>query len=122
MISDVDAVLTSDSDVRRPPIDPARAASVLYTSGTTARPKAVVWTHANCRWAGAVGAAHQSMRPSDVNLIHLPLFHTNALSYSLLSTWHAGATVVLQPRFSASRFWDVSVRYALHMDVDRDVR
>jgi crotonobetaine/carnitine-CoA ligase len=51
------------------------------------------------------------MRPSDVNLIHLPLFHTNALSYSLLSTWHAGATVVLQPRFSASRFWDVSVRY-----------
>jgi carnitine-CoA ligase len=111
MIADVDAVLTSDADVQRPSIDPARPASVLYTSGTTARPKAVVWTHANCQWAGAIGAAHQSLRPSDINLIHLPLFHTNALSYSLLSTWHAGATVVLQPRFSASRFWDVSVRY-----------
>jgi carnitine-CoA ligase len=111
LVDDVDAVVARDADVRRPVIDPEWPASVLYTSGTTSRPKAVVWTHANCRWAGAVGAAHQSLRPSDVNLIHLPLFHTNALSYSLLSTWHAGATVVLQPRFSASRFWDVSVRY-----------
>jgi carnitine-CoA ligase len=111
LVDDVDAVLPSEPDVRRPPPDPARPASVLYTSGTTSRPKAVLWTQANCRWAGAVGAAHQGLRPDDVYLIHLPLFHTNALSYSLLSAWHAGATVVLQPRFSASRFWDVSVRY-----------
>ena len=114
--------MTSDADVQRPSIDPARPASVLYTSGTTARPKAVVWTYANCRVGGRRRSRHQSLRPSDVNLIHLPLFHTNALSYSLLSTWHAGATVVLQPRFSASRFWDVSVRYGCTWTADRHIR
>lgn len=95
---------------RRPPADPTRAVSIQYTSGTTARPKAVVWTGANCRFAGRAGAAHQRLTPDDVYLVHLPLFHTNALSYSFLSIVDAGATMVLQPRFSVSRFWDVALR------------
>ena len=91
---------------------PAQApASIQYTSGTTSRPKAVVWTQANCLWAGRVGAAHQGLTQADTNLVHLPLFHTNALSYSLLSTLFAGGHVVLQPRFSASRFWPVAVAH-----------
>lgn len=90
---------------------PAQApASVQYTSGTTARPKGVVWTQANCLWAGRVGAAHQGLGPKDVNLVHLPLFHTNALSYSFLASLWSGSHVVLQPRFSASRFWPVAVQ------------
>jgi carnitine-CoA ligase len=110
----------------------ARApASVQYTSGTTARPKGVVWTQANCLWAGQVGAAHQALGPADVNLIHLPLFHTNALSYSFLASLWSGGQVVLMPKFSASRFWDVSVRsgatwtsvvsFCLRALADRDV-
>jgi carnitine-CoA ligase len=86
-------------------------ASIQYTSGTTARPKAVVWSQANCLWAGQVGASHQGLVPEDVNLVHLPLSHTNALSYSFLSSLWSGGTVLLQPKFSASRFWDVSVRH-----------
>lgn len=86
-------------------------ASIQYTSGTTARPKAVVWSQANCLWAGQVGAAHQGLTSADVNLLHLPLFHTNGLSYSFLSSLWSGGQVVLVPRFSASRFWDVSMRY-----------
>ena len=86
-------------------------ASVQYTSGTTARPKGVVWTQANCLWAGQVGAAHQALGPADVNLIHLPLFHTNALSYSFLASLWSGGQVVLVPKFSASGFWDVSMRH-----------
>lgn len=100
---------TSEADFVPPPPDPVRPACIQYTSGTTSRPKAVVWTHANCLWAGRVGAAHQGLRSDDVNLVHLPLFHTNALSYSLLSTWWAGGTVVVQPKFSASRFWPVAL-------------
>jgi crotonobetaine/carnitine-CoA ligase len=72
----------------------------------------VVWTQANCLWGGQVGAAHQGLTTAHVNLLHLPLFHTNGLSYSFLSTLWSGGQVVLVPRFSASRFWDVSVRYA----------
>jgi crotonobetaine/carnitine-CoA ligase len=95
---------------RAPPPDPSRPASIQYTSGTTARPKAVVWTAANCRFAGRTGASHQGLTASEVYLVHLPLFHTNALSYSFLSIVDVGATMVLQPRFSTSRFWDVAVR------------
>ena len=98
-----------DLDVRSVP--PDAPASIQYTSGTTARPKGVVWTQANCLWAGQVGTAHQGLGPADVNLLHLPLFHTNGLSYSFLSSLWSGGQVVLMPKFSASRFWDVSVRH-----------
>jgi crotonobetaine/carnitine-CoA ligase len=40
----------------------------------------------------------------------LPSFHTNARTYSILPAFWVGGTVVLQPRFSASRFWDVALR------------
>jgi len=83
--------------------------SIQYTSGTTARPKAVVWTHANVLFGARQSAAHEGLNASDVQLVHLPLFHTNAQMYSMLATLWAGATAVLQPRFSASRFWDVAV-------------
>jgi crotonobetaine/carnitine-CoA ligase len=90
--------------------DPALPVSVQYTSGTTARPKGVVWTHANALWGAKVNAAHEDLRHDDVHLTYLPLFHCNAQSYSVAASLWAGATVVLQPRFSARRFWPVSLR------------
>jgi crotonobetaine/carnitine-CoA ligase len=107
----VPALLREDPLPAAPPVPWDAAASIQYTSGTTARPKAVVWSQANCLWAGQVGAAHQRLGPADVNLVHLPLFHTNALSYSFLSSLWSGGTVVLQPRFSASRFWPTAVAH-----------
>lgn len=90
--------------------EPMLPNSVQYTSGTTARPKGVVWTHANALWCGRVTAAHLELTDDDVHLFYLPLFHTNALAYSVLSTLHSGGTAVMMPRFSATRFWDVAVR------------
>ncbi|HLS55208.1 MAG TPA: AMP-binding protein [Zeimonas sp.] len=90
------------------PLDPL---AIQYTSGTTARPKAVLWTHANALWAGRVGASHEALRADDVHLCVLPLCHTNALSYSALAAFWAGATLVLMPRFSSSRFWSVAQRH-----------
>ena len=89
--------------------DPAAPFGVQYTSGTTARPKAVLWTHANALWGGRISAAHEGLQAHDIHLITMPLFHTNAQSYSVLASFWAGATMVLQPRFSASRFWPVAV-------------
>jgi crotonobetaine/carnitine-CoA ligase len=94
------------------PPDPFQPAWIQYTSGTTSRPKAVVLTHANALWGGKVSAAHEGLTRDDVHLVHLPLFHINALAYSTLSTMWMGATAVLMPGFSASRFWDVAVRNA----------
>ena len=47
----------------------------------------------------------------DVHQTYLPLFHTNALAYSMLATLWVGATCVIQPRFSASRFWGVALEH-----------
>ena len=93
------------------PADAMRPLSIQYTSGTTACPKAGRWTHANALWGGWAGAANEQLSPQDAHLVFLPLFHTNALSYSMLATLWAGARAVLQPRFSASRFWDVAVEH-----------
>ncbi|WP_083384632.1 MULTISPECIES: AMP-binding protein [Cupriavidus] len=91
--------------------DPMAPFGIQYTSGTTARPKAVLWTHGNALWGARECALHEDLRAEDVHLVHLPLFHTNAQVYSVAAALWVGATVVLQPRFSASRFWPVSLRH-----------
>ena len=105
------ALLDTDPEgLATPAPDPWRPLSVQYTSGTTSRPKGVLWTHANGLWGGEVSARHEGLTASDVHYVHLPLFHTNAQVYSALASLWTGATIVLAPRFSASRFWEVSVR------------
>lgn len=87
------------------PANPMAFNSVQYTSGTTSRPKGVVWTHANALWGAKVGAEGLQLNERDVGHTCLPLYHTNALSYSHLATLWIGATLVFQQKFSASRYW-----------------
>jgi crotonobetaine/carnitine-CoA ligase len=91
--------------------DPAAPLCVQFTSGTTSRPKAVLFTHANALWGGRVGAAHAKYAADDVVLVYGPLFHTQALSWQVLATFWVGGTVVLLPKFTASRFWEISLRH-----------
>ena len=91
--------------------DPLAYNSVQYTSGTTSRPKGVLWTHANAIFAARSNANVCTVTADDIGHVFLPLYHTNALSYSHLSTLWAGATLVLQPRFSASRYWDCVIQH-----------
>lgn len=102
------AALDADPLPRRAP-EPLAACSVQYTSGSTARPKGVVWTHANALWGARVNALHEDLRADDRHLVHLPLLHTNAQAYSLLACLWVGATAVVVPHFSARRFWQVSL-------------
>ncbi len=102
------ATLDGETPPHRIP-DPLAPCSVQYTSGTTSRPKAVLWTHANALWGARINATHEDLRPDDVHLVHLPLFHTNAQAYSVLACLWVGATAVILPRFSTSRFWPISM-------------
>lgn len=106
-----EALFGESADRPRRAADPWAHCSVQYTSGTTSRPKAVLWTHANALWGAKVNSSHMDMQSSDVHLIYLPLFHTNALAYSMLSTLWVGGTAVVQPRFSASRFWQTAIEH-----------
>jgi crotonobetaine/carnitine-CoA ligase len=104
-------LFADSADRPRRTTDPLAPCSVQYTSGTTSRPKAVLWTHANALWGAKVNASHQDLHERDVHQTYLPLFHTNALAYSMLATLWVGASCVIQPRFSASRFWGVALEH-----------
>jgi crotonobetaine/carnitine-CoA ligase len=91
--------------------EPMLPVGIQYTSGTTSRPKAVVHTHANALWAGRTNSQNLQMTGDDVYLTFLPFFHVNAQAWCFWTTIWAGGTVVLQPKFSASRFWELSLKY-----------
>src|SRR6478752_3597162 len=106
-----ESLFADSADRPRRAIDPLAPCSVQYTSGTTSRPKAVLWTHANALWGAKINAAHEDLHAGDVHQTYLPLFHTNALAYSMLASLWVGATCVIQPWFSASRFWNVALEH-----------
>ena len=86
------------------PVRPGDTVAILYTSGTTGPPKGVCCPQAQMFWWGVHSARALGIREGDVLLTTLPLFHTNALNafYQALVN---GCTYVLEPKFSASRFW-----------------
>ncbi|MGH2791274.1 MAG: AMP-binding protein [Actinomycetota bacterium] len=86
-------------------------AAVLYTSGTTSRPKGVQVTHANYLHVGEVVAQHLRVRPEDRMLVALPLFHANAQYYSSMSALVTGSSLIVMERFSASRWAGVAARH-----------
>lgn len=94
-----------------PPADPAAPLNIQYTSGTTSRPKGVLWSHANGLWGARINAVHEGLRRDDCHLTYMPLFHTNAMAYSVLASLWVGARLVLVPKWSSSRFWDISLRH-----------
>ncbi len=94
-------------------IEPMLPFGIMFTSGTTNRPKAVVHTHANAIWASRTGPRNIDLGPDDRYLIYLPFFHVNAQSWSFFSVLGVGATAVLMPKWSTSRFWDVVARHGI---------
>ncbi len=94
-------------------IEPLRPFGIMFTSGTTNKPKAVVHTHANAIWASRTGPRTIDLGPDDRYLIYLPFFHVNAQSWSFFSVLGVGATAVLMPKWSTSRFWDVVARQGI---------
>ncbi|HEU4620225.1 MAG TPA: AMP-binding protein [Gammaproteobacteria bacterium] len=75
--------------------DPARIASLLYTSGTTGTPKAVPLTHANLVSNANALMEADLIRASDRVLLPLPLHHSYPFTVGLLLVLGAGATLVL---------------------------
>jgi len=88
----------------RPELGLRDTAAIMFTSGTTGRPKGVEITQANYAFCGKVMAERAGFGPGHRLLVVLPLFHGNAQYYSFAAAIWSGAAVVLQPRFSASGF------------------
>ncbi len=98
--------------VERPAVGVRDRAAVMFTSGTTGRPKGVEVTQANYAFAGKVMAEAADLEPDDRQLVVLPLFHANAQYYSFASAIWVGASVALMPAFSASGFLGAAARHS----------
>ena len=86
-------------------------AAIMYTSGTTSKPKGVMVSHANYLTAGETVANAIELREQDRHFIVLPLFHGNAQYYSIMSAMLRGASAALMDRFSASQYFDRCIEY-----------
>ncbi|MCW3023148.1 MAG: Long-chain-fatty-acid--CoA ligase [Conexibacter sp.] len=78
---------------------------IFYTSGTTGKPKGAVLPHRGLAEAGHLMAERLQYGPDDVVLCALPLFHVGGLHYCMAPAIAARSGVMLQRRFSVSRFW-----------------
>ena len=86
-------------------------AAVMFTSGTTGRPKGVVISQANYAFAGKIMAEAAGLDEHDRHLVVLPMFHANAQYYSFASAIWARASVALMHTFSASGFLPQAARH-----------
>jgi len=90
---------------------PQDEAVIIYTSGTTGKPKGVLLTHGNLLCNAKQIAEWLRLTEEDRSLMIMPLFHVNALMTTCLAALWVGGSVVLAPRFSASRHWETVSKY-----------
>jgi acyl-CoA synthetase (AMP-forming)/AMP-acid ligase II len=87
------------------PPDPDAVALVLHTSGSTGRPKRVPLKHRNLAVSAKNIIGTYDLRPTDVALVAMPLFHVHGLVASTLATLASGGAVVVPPKFNPLSFW-----------------
>ena len=78
---------------------------IIYTSGTTGFPKGVMHSQRSYLLTAEAFVHRMYLQPDERLMCVLPLFHINALMYSLGGAMACGGTLILIRRFSASTFW-----------------
>ncbi len=84
------------------PRAPGDLAALLYTSGTTGRPKGAMLTQGNLLSNARALAALWRFGPADVLLHALPIFHVHGLFVAVNVTLAAGGSIMMLPRFDAA--------------------
>ncbi|APX89036.1 AMP-dependent synthetase [Brevirhabdus pacifica] len=87
------------------PVAPDDHALLMYTSGTTGRPKGVIHTQASLLAGGWTPTVAHRLDADDRALCVLPIYHINGLCVTVMGPLVSGGSVAMCARFSASRFW-----------------
>jgi len=90
---------------------PQDDALMMYTSGTTGRPKGVVLPHRAVVAGGEFVSQAHELTAADRVMAVLPLYHINAQIVTVVAPLVHGGSLVLARRFSASSFWDSVARH-----------
>ncbi len=100
---DLEAALAEVSDQDpKVPVDPSDRWALIFTSGTSGAPKAVICTQRRLLVTGNRMTAMLELGPDDVGYVCMPLFHSNAVMVGWAPSIVAGASVGLARRFSVS--------------------
>jgi carnitine-CoA ligase len=86
-------------------VEPDAPSQVVYTSGTTSRPKGAVISHRASVTQGVVNSQHFGMTANERCCVVLPLFHVNGQYCSVVPTLTVGGTLVLLEAYSATNYW-----------------
>ncbi len=93
------------------PIGPGEVAVIMYTSGTTGRPKGAMLTHDNIWWNNSMALLTVDTYENDVTLVVAPLFHIGGLNVTTLAAFQKGAEVVLHRGFDPARWIEDVAKY-----------
>jgi acyl-CoA synthetase (AMP-forming)/AMP-acid ligase II len=87
------------------PLEAADHALLMYTSGTTGKPKGVIHTHASLLAGGWTAAIAHALSPADRGFCVLPIYHINGLCVTVMGALVSGGSLAMCSRFSARDFW-----------------
>ena len=105
LVSDPDSGSLPMAQAQTPAPSPDALALLMYTSGTTGKPKGVMLTQANLAANAHAISAEHALGPDDRVLAVLPLYHINAFAVTMLAPLAHGGSLAMPPKFSAARFW-----------------
>jgi crotonobetaine/carnitine-CoA ligase len=110
-VTGLDALMAAGAtgDLPPPPV-PDDTCLIIFTSGSTGFPKGAMHSQRNFLLAGEANICRLALQPDDRQLTVLPMFHVNALFYSLAGTIASGSAIIVLERFSASTFWETAER------------
>jgi fatty-acyl-CoA synthase len=94
---------TAAGEVPRVPGDADDVHRLMYTSGTTGRPKGVMITHGNLAWKNMAHIIEFGFTSADLGLACGPLYHVGALDLTTTTLVAAGATIIIQRAFDATQ-------------------
>lgn len=102
---EVSELSANDNPTTPQPDNPEDIACLLYTSGTTGKPKGVMIPRRQLFWNGYNTAVCWGLREDDVSPVFTPLYHAGGLAAFLIPIFTVGGTIVLHQRFDPAEVW-----------------
>jgi long-chain acyl-CoA synthetase len=111
MKSFTNVVSSGDSSFHGPDLEEDNVAIILYTSGTTGKPKGAMLTHKNLFSNAKDVGEYLKINTEDRVITALPMFHVFCLTVALNAPLLSGATILIVPRFSPKEIFAIAKEY-----------